>query len=180
VERKNKGLTDKDVIYVVMLIAFFLTIFYSHAFIIEFGAAVIGVFLAFAFNRLWQDHKDDETRKRLTSDICGELRRIRERLTDKGNLLRRPIWNSAIASGQLKLLGKEIVRELAEAYEDIENTEYTAIKSRECNDLIKKATSKKEIEALKPHKLHFEEKHLKREKGLRERLDNLSPKLCKE
>jgi len=70
-----------------------------------------------------------------------ELKEIRKKLTGKGNLLFPDIWNSAVSSGQVRLLNSEQVTKLAKVYRAIKGQEYEAKRLRDVAEDYRKSKS---------------------------------------
>jgi hypothetical protein len=104
-------------------------------FLTEFLAGLFGVLLAFTLDRAIDEKKRRQDKEDLLRDLSTELGVIKSNLTGKGNLHFPDIWESAISSGQIRLLDSEQVRKLASIYHDVKGMEYEAIR---CRDLAEK------------------------------------------
>ena len=91
----------------------------------------IGLYVPNLYEKKRQDKED------LLRDLCTELGVIKSNLTGKGNLHFPDIWESAISSGQIRLLESEQVRKLASIYHDVKGMEYEAIRCRDLAEKIK-------------------------------------------
>ena len=90
-----------------------------------------GVFLAFMLDRAIDWRKKRLDRKCLVRDLRNELEEIRGKLTGNGNLHFPDIWDSAVSSGQIRLLSSEQVMKLASVYRDVKGIEYEAKRVRD-------------------------------------------------
>ena len=117
-------------------------------FLTEFLAGLFGIFLAFTLDRAIDEKKKRQDKKDLLRDLYTELEVIRSNLTGKGNLHFPDIWESAISSGQIRLLESEQVRKLANIYHDVKGTEYEAIRCRDLAEEIR-------LEKTKGHTQHL-------------------------
>ena len=119
------------VVVVVFLIAYMGPIFFS--FITEFLAVVLGLYLGFSIDRLREAQKNDQDRRGLLCDLRCELGKTDEKLTGARfpNRLRVVIWDSAIASGQLRLLASGQMRSLTDVYNLVKEVDEYAGKVRD-------------------------------------------------
>jgi hypothetical protein len=101
-----------------------------------------GVFLAFMFDRGVDWFKNRQKKRSLRHDLHNELKVIRDKLTGKGNLHFPDIWDSAISSGQIRLLESEQVRKLTSVYRDVKGIEYEAKRVRDMAEEVRIATAK--------------------------------------
>ena len=97
----------------------------------QFAVTFFGVFLAFSLDRVidWIYRRRD--RNDLLRDLREELEETKSKLTGKGYMLCPDIWDSAISSGQIRLLNSEQVTKLARVYRYIKGTEYEAGRVRD-------------------------------------------------
>jgi len=91
----------------------------------------VGVFLAFILDRVIDWRKRRQDKKALLRDLRNELKVIGSRLNGKGYLHFPDIWDSAITSGQIRLLSSEQVIKLASVYRDVKGIEYEAKRVRD-------------------------------------------------
>jgi hypothetical protein len=101
-----------------------------------------GVFLAFMFDRGVDWYRNRQKKRSLRHDLHNELKVIRDKLTGKGNLHFPDIWDSAISSGQIRLLESEQVRKLTSVYRDVKGIEYEAKRVRDLAEEVRIATAK--------------------------------------
>lgn len=94
----------------------------------------------FLKDEILEQKKQD--RKDLLQDLFNELGVIKSNLTGKGKLHFPDIWESAISSGQIRLLESEHVRKLASIYHDVKGMEYEAIRCRDLAEEIRLAKAK--------------------------------------
>ena len=106
----------------------------AYDYLTEFVAGALGVFLALNLDDFFKERTKEKERKRLLADLKSELEEISQKLTGRGNLLNPYIWDSAISSGQIRLLDSEQVRELSSIYRDIKSNEYEAIRCRDLGE----------------------------------------------
>ena len=97
----------------------------------QFAVTFLGVFLAFLLDRAidWRNRRRD--RRDLLRDLRDELEETKDKLTGKALMLYPDIWDSAISSGQIRLLNSEQVTKLAKVYRLIKGTEYEAGRVRD-------------------------------------------------
>jgi hypothetical protein len=81
----------------------------------------LGVIGGFASERAIVWYKNKVNRTKLKENIRDELTRCIERLSGEGNLLPTTMWNSTMATGDLKLLSFSQRTKLSAIYFDIEN-----------------------------------------------------------
>jgi hypothetical protein len=134
--------TEITVIIVIMIFALVTALGFSlhgeitlYDFLTEFLAGLFGVFLAFTLDRAINEQQKRKDKENLLTDLFTELTVIKRNLNGKGNLHFPDIWESAISSGQIRLLNSEQVRKLASIYHDVKGMEYEAIR---CRDLAEK------------------------------------------
>ena len=111
------------------------------SFLTEFTAGVLGILIGFGLDRRIDAWKNERDKKDLLSDLRNELEEIKDKL--KGvHLLYPDIWDSAISSGQIRLLNSEQVRKLASVYRYIKETDYEVLRLRDAEeDSKRKPTS---------------------------------------
>jgi len=90
-----------------------------------------GVLGAFALQRLYGWYRDSQNEKKLKESLRSELERCLALLTGKGNLLPVMMWNSAVSSGDVKLLSYDERTQLSGVYFEIENHNYEAKRVRD-------------------------------------------------
>jgi hypothetical protein len=101
-------------------------------FITEFIAGLLGVFIAFSLDRYIDLWKNENERKKLLLDLRLELDTITEQIKPLLNRLDLPvifysdIWDSAISSGQLRLLSSEQLMQFSRLYKLIRENNVTA------------------------------------------------------
>ena len=95
-------------------------------FLAEFTAGFLGILIGFSIERYRESGKKNQDRKDLLRDLHDELEEIKGKLTGKAFMLYPDIWDSAISSGQIRLLNSEQVTKLAKVYRQIKGTEYEA------------------------------------------------------
>jgi len=86
----------------------------------------LGVIGGFAVERAITWYRNKVNRIKLKENIRAELDRCVKSLTGKGNLLPTTMWNSTVATGDLKLLSFFQRTKLSMIYFDIENFNYEA------------------------------------------------------
>lgn len=91
----------------------------------QLGVTFFGVYLAFWMDKRNERNKDEQKRQNLLKDLQFELETIIDNL-GKGNLHFPDLWDSAISSGQIRLLESEQVRKLSSVYHDVKGAEYEA------------------------------------------------------
>ena len=138
----------------------------------QLGVTFLGVFLAFMLDRAIDWHKRKQTIKDLLRDLRDELEETKEKLHGKGLLLYPDVWDSAVSSGQIRLLNSDQVTKLARVYRYLKGTEYEAKRRRDA------------FEEYKTHAVGFEsyqedimkswnETQMRREKNLRKMIEEL-------
>jgi hypothetical protein len=110
-----------------------------------------GVFLAFSLDRAIDWLKDRRNKQGLLSRLHTELGEIKEKLTGEGHLHFPDIWDSAISSGQIRLLDAEQVRRLSSVYRDVKAVEYEARRVRDLAEEIRVAKAKGHV----PNELNY-------------------------
>jgi len=98
-----------------------------------------GVLAAFGLDRLVEWVRKYLSRRNLLRDLREELGETGNKLTGAGSLLYPDIWDSAISSGQIRLLKSEQIRKLARVYSFIKGTEYEATRLRDAAEDFRKA-----------------------------------------
>jgi hypothetical protein len=93
-----------------------------------------GVFLAFMLDRFIDWRKELKTKKELLKNLACELNRMKDSLTGDFYRLYPDIWDSAIASGKLDLLGPEQQTKLTNVYRIIKGTDYEAVRVRDAKE----------------------------------------------
>jgi len=126
-----------------------------------------GVFLAFLFDRLidWNNRK--RNKKNLLRDLHDELKEIRGKLRGQVFLLYPDIWDSAISSGQIRLLTSEQVTKLATVYRFIKGTDYEAMRVRDAKEDSERESNVRTLNRLRELLIA----HKSRESNCRKRID---------
>ena len=91
----------------------------------------LGILGAFALERLYRLYKDRKNRKKLKENLKNELEVGMSRLIGKGMLLPTKMWNSAVTSGDLKIVSFPERTQLSSIYCEIENYNYEAKRVRD-------------------------------------------------
>lgn len=112
----------------------------------------IGVFLAFLLDRFIDWRKMNRDRRSLLSELHTELVGIKTNLTGEGKLHFPDIWESAVSSGQLRLLNSEQVAKLASVYKQVKGLEYEAKRTR---DLAEEYRITDATKAVVPNELRY-------------------------
>jgi hypothetical protein len=105
----------------------------------------LGVFFAFMLDRAIDWRKKNQDKKHLVLDLRNELERIKDELTGKGNLHFPDIWDSAISSGQIRLLQSELVLRLESIYRDVKGIEYEAKRVRDLAEVYRLTKAKGQV-----------------------------------
>ena len=113
----------------------------------QLAVTFFGVFLAFMLDRYIERRKKSQDRSNLLKDLCDELDGIKEKLTGEGHLHFPDIWDSAISSGQIRLLESDQVRKLASVYRDVRRIEYEAMRVRDLAEEYRLAKTKGQVES---------------------------------
>lgn len=100
----------------------------------QLAVTFLGVFLAFSLDRAIDWGKRKQDRRDLLHDLREELEESKKKLTSQGILLYPDIWESAISSGQIRLLNSEQVTKLARVYRFIKGTDYEATRVRDVGE----------------------------------------------
>lgn len=111
----------------------------------QLGVTFLGVFLAFSLDRAIDWYKRREDRKHLLRDLRNELMEIKGKLTGEGNLHFPDIWDSAVSSGQIRLLRSDQVMKLSSNYRDVKGIEYEAKRLRDLAEEYRLAQAKGQI-----------------------------------
>jgi len=91
----------------------------------------LGVLGAFILERLYSWYKDTQNENKLKESLRSELEKCLALLTGQGNLLPTMMWNSAVTSGDVKLLSYNERTQLSGFYFEIENHNYEAKRVRD-------------------------------------------------
>jgi hypothetical protein len=91
----------------------------------------LGVFGAFALQRLYNWYRDGQSRKKLRKNLRSELEKGLSLLSGQRNLLPTIMWNSTVASGDVKLLSFKDRNQLSSIYFEIENHNYATKRVRD-------------------------------------------------
>lgn len=132
----------------------------------------LGVFLAFMLDRGIDVRNRRRDKRDLLRDLRDELEETKGNLNGKGLMLYPDVWDSAVSSGQIRLLNSDQVTKLARVYRYVKGTEYEAKRRRDA------------FEEYKTHAVAFEsyaeeimkswnEAQMKREKILRKMIEEL-------
>jgi hypothetical protein len=141
----------------------------------ELLATFLGVFAAFSLDRLIDWIKNFRSREDLKRDLRNELEEIRGKLTGRGLRLYPDIWDSAISSGQIRLLNSEQVRKLRNVYDLVKGTDYEAMRVRDAAiDFEKaKAGQQKDTSLWEQRWAEYSQHGIQREKELRAMIENI-------
>ena len=140
----------------------------------EFVAGALGVFLALNLDDFFKEKTKEKEKKRLLTDLKTELEGISNKLTGRGNLLNPYIWDSAISSGQIRLLDSEQARELSSIYREVKSNEYEAIRCRDLGEEFRLAEARDHKDELKGLNLVWGKYSIilrDREENLKKRVD---------
>jgi len=134
----------------------------------------LGVFLAFTLDRAIDMYYNRRDRRDLLRDLHNELEETKGKLTGAASMLYPDIWDSAISSGQIRLLKSEQVTKLARVYRYIKGTQYEAMRLRDAAEDYRRKTSRGIVKA----ELHlrwqsYSVAQLEREEELRKRIDEI-------
>jgi hypothetical protein len=102
--------------------------------VLELVVTFSGVFLAFMLDRGIDRYKEWRSKKDLLRSLSFELKGLEEKLTGNAYKLYTDIWDSAVASGQLQLLGSEQLQKLTRVYSKIKGTDYEAERVRDAKE----------------------------------------------
>ncbi len=134
----------------------------------------VGVFLAFLLDRIIDWYRDRQRRKGLLRDLQSELEGIRDKLTGEGHLHFPDIWESAISSGQIRLLNSTQIRRLASVYREVKGLEYEATRVRDLAEKVRLSTTiKRTSNGLKFMWSHYSAVQNANEKKLLEKINEL-------
>jgi hypothetical protein len=129
------------------------TIFVFHtfglywSFITEFIAGLLGVLVAFSLDRYIDRRRSKNDRKKLLLDLRLELDRITKQIEPLLNRLDKPvifyseIWDSAVSSGQLRLISSEQLMQFTRLYKFIRESNFTAEKIIDLDEEQEPSTS---------------------------------------
>jgi hypothetical protein len=104
------------------------------ALVLELAVTFFGVFLAFMLDRLIDWRKEQKAKEELLRNLACELNRMKDNLTGDAYRLYPDIWDSAVSSGQLKLLDSDQLSKLTNVYRKIKDTDYEATRVREAKE----------------------------------------------
>jgi ribosomal protein L40E len=100
-----------------------------------FAGAVLGAMITFALGRLVEWNRKKSNRLCLLSNLREELKEIRMHAKEgriaQGRLLYPELWDSVVASGEIRLLDLEKTMKLARVYTYIKGTAYEAQRRRD-------------------------------------------------
>ena len=121
-------------LFVIMfsLLFFFLGAFVS--FLTEFSAGLLGIYLGLQLDRIREQRKKNQNKKDLLHQLHTELEEIKTKLfpqTKSVLMLYPDIWNSAISSGQIRLLNSEQITKFTKVFRFIRGTQYEAERVRD-------------------------------------------------
>ncbi len=97
----------------------------------ELIGPLAGILIGFGLDRTYTGYKDRKHRRELKVNLETELKKCKELLTGKGNLLPTVMWNSAISSGDIGLLSFTDRTKLSSLYFEIDNFNYEAKRVRD-------------------------------------------------
>lgn len=150
-----------------------LSVFFD--FVTEFFAGLFGVLIAFLIEDKAQKHKENDDRDNLCRDIRDELYQIRESMENE-HLFYPDIWDSAVASGQLRLLNSDQTRVLTNVYRDIRRIGYDSTRLEEFDEKIRLAEAKGQrglVDDLSFQRSPIDARKKNRQKRLLIKLDNI-------
>jgi hypothetical protein len=135
---RSKDIEDLVIVVIVSIIIFILFLadrlfhlsYHKEEFLI---VVLLGFILGYGTNRYTEVYKRKKDKKNLLSNINDELNKIMNVLTGTlpPNRLHAPIWDSAIASGLLRLLSLDQMKSLAEVYNVVKDVDEDAKKVKE-------------------------------------------------
>ncbi len=163
-------------IFMLMGVLFYLIdvpIFFS--FITEFFAGALGVLLAFSIESDNERTREKTKKEDLCRDLRDELREI-QRTIGKEVMFFPDIWDSAIASGQLRLLSSDQTIVLTNVYRDVRRIQDDALRIRELDEKIRLAKAHSDFDKLDDlvfQKSPIEAIKKDREKKLLTKLENI-------
>ena len=128
-----------------------------------------GVLGAFVLERLYSWYRDSQNEKKLKESLRSELERCLALLTGKGNLLPVMMWNSAVTSGDVKLLSYDERTQLSGVYFEIENHNYEAKRVRDSSVVARTGPRRIIVEGMDQAEMYW----IGLSKALSEREENL-------
>lgn len=105
----------------------------------ELLVTFVGLSLAFLLDRAIDRYRDYHNKRILLNELHLELEKIKDGLRSVGNLLYTDIWDSAISSGQVRLLEAKQLAELTRVYAFIKGTSYEAKRLRDAAEDYRRA-----------------------------------------
>lgn len=147
-------------------------------FLTEFSAGMLGILFGFGIERNIELKRKTEDKKDLIKDIKEELIVMKEKLSGNVYLLYPDIWDSAVSSGQIRLLGSKKVRELATIYRSIKGNNYEAQRVRDAKEELEKyklSLDSKQI-SIRNRYVALKNIHDARERSLSDRIDRILQK----
>lgn len=180
---RNLRLMEK-VVYILIVVLVALTLLISGLlsslgyfidFVTKFLAGVLGVLIGFLLGMSLDLMKTGQDRKRLLIDLRSELVRIKGELTGRGILLYPEVWDSAVSSGQIRLLESEQIAKLSGVYRFVKGTEYEAIRVRDSAEDYRKQEGNLNITAVNLRKrwADYSAIAISREKELSTKIEEL-------
>ena len=136
----------------------------------------LGVFLAFTLDRAIDMYYNRRDRRDLLRDLHNELEETKGKLTGAASMLYPDIWDSAISSGQIRLLKSEQVTKLARVYRRIKGTQYEAMRLRDAAEDYRKMSKTPSPDAsvqLHARWLDYSIAHKKREEETRKMIEEI-------
>ena len=127
------------ILWGIIFFLFGLSIFFN--FITEFFAGLFGVLIAFLIQYNQKKRDEQIQRENLCRDLRDELQEIKRNM-EKETLFFPDIWDSAIASGQLRLLNSDQTRVLTNVYRDVRRIEHDSLRITEIEEELRLATAK--------------------------------------
>jgi len=91
----------------------------------------VGIVIGFSLDRLYSLYADKKNRRKLKGNLVNELKSCQQLLKGLGNLLPTTMWNSAISSGDIRLLSYTDRSNLSSLYFEIDNFNYEAKRVRD-------------------------------------------------
>ena len=130
--RQEKSFLLTALVSLIVMIVFRLSFAdYFFEFLTEFMAVLLGISFVVCIDRFQESDKNKKDKRNLLSKLRNELEQVRDNLTGQGNLHYPELWDSAVSSGQLRLLNMNEATRLATVYRFIKRTEYEAKRVRD-------------------------------------------------
>lgn len=133
----------------------------------------LGVFFAFTLDRAIDIRNRRRDKRDLLRDLRNELEETNGKLNGKGLMLYPDVWDSAVSSGQIRLLNSDQVIKLARIYRYVKGTEYGAKRRRDAFEEFKREYIH-DFEDRKENLMKsWDKTQMKREKNLRKMIKEL-------